>query len=69
MSDESKTYRIKSDLVKKAKKKHFEFIIDTKNTEVVEAEVINAMIFKGQEDFKNSDLIKYLELVKDKKIK
>lgn len=63
----SKTYRIKSDLVEKAKKKQLEYIINKKIT-VDEAEVINAILLKGIENLKDSDIDKYLELIEDKKI-
>lgn len=63
----SKTYRIKSDLVEKAKKKQLEYIINKKIT-VDEAEVINAILLKGFENLKDSDIDKYLELIEDKKI-
>lgn len=63
----SKTYRIKGDLVQKSKKRQLEYIINKKQT-VGEAEVINAILLKGLENFKDSDIDKYLELIEDKKI-
>lgn len=65
---ESKTYRVKSDLVKKVKSKTMEYITDKKEL-VDEAEVVNAMILKGLETSKNEDIAKYLNLREEKKIK
>lgn len=62
-----KTYRIKGSLVEKAKNKQLDYIIKNKET-VDEAEVINALIFKGLEVVKDNDIDKYLELRKLKKI-
>lgn len=61
MNSKAKTYRVKSSLVEKAKKLHINYIIDRKEA-VDEAEVINALIFKGLETIQNSDIAKYLEL-------
>lgn len=57
----AKTYRIKGNLVEKAKKLQIDYIIDRKEA-IDEAEVINALIFKGLEDIEHSDIAKYLEL-------
>lgn len=65
---ESKTYRVKSDLVKKVKSKTMEYITDKKEL-IDEAEVVNAMILKGLETSKNEDIAKYLNLREEKKIK
>jgi len=65
---ESKTYRVKSDLVKKIKTKTMEYIAEKKEL-VDEAEVVNAMILKGLEASKNEDIAKYLNLREEKKIK
>ncbi|WP_087040665.1 hypothetical protein [Psychrobacter sp. JB385] len=66
--NESKTYRVKADLVKKAKEKQMKYVIDRKEV-VDEAEVINALILKGLEVIKNEDIEKYLNLRMDGKIK
>lgn len=65
---ESKTYRVKSDLVKKIKIKTMEYIADKKEL-VDEAEVVNAMVLKGLETSKNEDIAKYLNLREEKKIR
>lgn len=66
--NETKTYRIKGDLVKQIKKKTMEYVIDKKEL-VGEAEVTNALILKGLETIKNEDITKYLRLAEDKKIR
>lgn len=66
--NESKTYRVKSDLVKKVREKAMEYVIDRKEM-VDEAEVVNAMILKGLETSKNEDIEKYVNLAKNKIIK
>lgn len=65
---ETKTYRVKGDLVKQIKKKTMEYVIDKKEL-VGEAEVTNALILKGLETIKNEDITKYLRLAEDKKIR
>lgn len=57
----AKTYRIKKTLVGKIKNKHIEYIVERKEA-IDEAEVVNALIFKGLENLKLSDIAKYLEL-------
>ena len=42
----AKTYRIKKTLVGKIKNKHIEYIVERKEA-IDEAEVVNALIFKG----------------------
>lgn len=64
----AKTYRVKSTLVDKAKKLQIDYIIDKKEA-IDEAEVINALIFKGLENIQYSDIVKYLELKELKEIK
>lgn len=61
MKKQAKTYRIKGSLVEKAQKLHIEYIIERKEA-IDEAEIINALIFKGLESVQNSDIVKYLEL-------
>lgn len=68
MTTEAKTYRIKATLVESAKKLHINYIIDKKEA-IEEAEIINALIFKGLENIQHSDIAKYLELRQAKKIK
>lgn len=63
-----KTYRIKQDLVNKVKEKQINYVLDIKEV-VDEADIVNALILKGLENYKNSDIQKYLELKNDKKIK
>lgn len=65
---ESKTYRVKSDLVKKIKAKTMEYVLDRKEI-VDEAEVVNAMILKGLETSKNEDIARYLNLREERKIR
>lgn len=68
MSNQAKTYRIKGTLVEKAKKLHISYIIDRKEA-IDEAEIVNALIFKGLENIQNSDIAKYLELREQGEIK
>ena len=63
-----KTYRVKQDLVNKVKEKQLNYVLDIKEV-VDEADIVNALILKGLENYKNSDIQKYLELKNDKKIK
>ena len=56
-----KTYRIKQDLVNKVKEKQINYVLDIKEV-VDEADIVNALILKGLENYKNSDIQKYLEL-------
>lgn len=63
-----KTYRVKQDLVNKVKEKQINYVLDIKEV-VDEADIVNALILKGLENYKNSDIQKYLELKNDKKIK
>ena len=63
-----KTYRVKQDLVNKIKEKQLNYVLDIKEV-VDEADIVNALILKGLENYKNSDIQKYLELKNDKKIK
>lgn len=65
---ETKTYRIKGDLVKQIKKKTMEYVVDRKEL-VGEAEVTNALILKGLETAKNEDIARYLDLAERKQIK
>lgn len=62
-----KTYRIKGSLVKKAKNKHIEYIV-TKKEALDEAEMINALIFKGLETITIADVDKYLALREAKEL-
>ncbi len=66
--NESKTYRVKSDLVKKVRERAMQYVIEKKEM-VDEAEVVNAMILKGLETSKNEDIEKYIDLTKNKIIK
>lgn len=66
--NESKTYRIKSDLVKKARDLQIKYVLDRKEV-IDEAEIINALIFRGLERITNEDIEKYLNLRGDGKIK
>ena len=65
---ETKTYRIKGDLVKQIKKKTMEYVIDKKEI-VGEADITNALILKGLETIKTEDITKYLVLAQEKKIR
>ena len=65
---ESKTYRVKKDLVKQIKAKAMEYVIEKKEI-IDEADVVNAMILKGLEVGKNEDIARYLNLKEEKKIK
>lgn len=66
--NESKTYRVKSDLVKKIKAKTMEYVIERKEI-IDEADIVNAMILKGLEVSKNEDIAKYIDLKEQKKIR
>ena len=66
--NDTKTYRIKGDLVKQIKKRTMEYVIDQKEL-VGEAEVTNALILKGLETIKNEDITKYLILAENKNIR
>lgn len=66
--NESKTYRVKSDLVKKVRERAMQYVIEKKEM-VDEAEVVNAMILKGLETSKNEDIEKYIDLTKNKIIR
>ncbi len=65
---ESKTYRIKSDLVKKIKDKHMKYIIEKKEV-IDEAQIVNALVLKGLEVATNEDVAKYMNLREERKIK
>ncbi len=65
---ETKTYRIKGDLVKQIKKKTMVYVIDKKEI-VGEADITNALILKGLETIKTEDITKYLALAQEKKIR
>lgn len=58
---QAKNYRVKHTLVKKIKNKQIEYIVERKEA-IDEAEVVNALIFKGLENIQLSDIAKYLEL-------
>jgi hypothetical protein len=65
---DAKTYRIKGDFAEKAEEKRIDYI--TKNRkDITEAEIINACIFKGLKNLKDSEIEMYLELARTKKIK
>ena len=66
--NETKTYRVKGDLVKQIKKRNMDYVIDRKEI-AGEAEIVNALILKGLETIKNEDIDKYLSLAEDKKIR
>lgn len=57
----AKTYRVKHSLVKKLKNKQIEYIVERKEA-IDEAEIVNALIFKGLETITLADIAKYLEL-------
>lgn len=64
---EPKAYRIKGDFAEKAEEKRIDYI--TKNRkDITEAEIINAYIFKGMKEIKDSEIETYLELSRNKKI-
>lgn len=64
---EPKAYRIKGDFAEKAEKKRMEYIAKNQK-DITEAEIINAYIFKGMEGIKDSEIEKYLELSRSKRI-
>lgn len=64
----SKTYRIKGDLVKQIKKRTMNYIIDEKEI-INEAEMTNALILKGLESIENENIKRYLHLTETKQIK
>lgn len=66
--NETKTYRIKGDLVKQIKKKTMEYVIDRKEL-AGEAEIVNALILKGLETIRNEDIDRYLRLAENKQIR
>ena len=66
--NESKTYRVKGDLVRQVKERAMQYVIERKEI-IDEAEVINAMILKGLETSRNEDIARYLSLAKDKHIR
>ena len=65
---ETKSYRVKSDLVKQIKKKTMEYVIDRKEL-AGEAEIVNALILKGLETIRNEDIDRYLSLAESKQIR
>lgn len=68
MKNNAKAYRVKADLASKAHAKMIEYITRKKEN-VSEAEIINACIYKGMKDLKDSEIDMYLELVDNGKIK
>ena len=64
---EPKAYRVKGDFAEKAEKKRMEYITKNKK-DITEAEIINACIFKGMTELKDSEIEMYLELSRNKKI-
>lgn len=63
----AKTYRVKSTFAERAKREMINYI--TKNKEgITEAEIINAALYKGFLELKDSDILKYIEAVESKRI-
>lgn len=65
---ETKTYRVKADLVKQIKSRTMQYVIEKKEI-IGEAEMTNALILKGLETANNEDIARYLDLAAKKKIK
>ena len=58
---QAKNYRVKQSLVGKIKDMQIAYIVERKEA-IDEAEIVNALIFKGLENIQHSDIAKYLEL-------
>lgn len=67
MRKTAKAYRVKGDLAQKAHNKMIDYITRRKEN-ISEAEIINACIYKGMKDLKDSEIKMYLELVEQNKI-